>query len=236
MASNKKKSGNQRSSRSRQRSRRRSGFSRYGLLIGVAALALVVVAGLVLLDRGSGGSDAAPEDETILDKSLGAPDAPVQVIEYADFQCPYCKQWAEGPQDLLKTEYVDTGKVRLVYRHYPFIGDESLWAAEAAECAEEQDRFWDYHAKLFAEQGGENTFAFSQDNLKQFALELGLDTAQFNDCLDEEKYRDTVLAERNEARRRQIPGTPALLVDGQLIPNGGDYQVLKAAIEAALGQ
>jgi protein-disulfide isomerase len=233
MASQRRKNRTRPTSRSRQRAARQSGLGRYALLIGVVVIAVAVVAALAALDLGSSGSDAEPE-AAAPDKSLGAPDAPVEVLEYADFQCPYCRQFAQGPEAQLKTEYVDTGQVRFVYRHYPFIGDESIWAAEAAECAEEQDRFWDYHDKLFAEQGGENTGAFSRDNLKQFAAELGLDTAQFKTCLDDEKYRADVLDERDEARRRRIPGTPALLVNGQLIDQGGDYQVLKAAIDAAL--
>lgn len=213
----------------------RSGLSRTGLLLGVAAVALVLVAAIVLLDRGQPDSQPGAEANT-LDKTLGAADAPVVVTEYADYQCPYCKVFAEGAGRQLREEYVGAGQVRFVARNLAFLGDESLWAAEAAECAEDQNRFWDYHDKLYAAQGAENSGAFARENLKRFAAELGLDTAAFDSCLDSGKYEDQVRAERAEALRRQIRSTPSLLVNGQLVENGASYVVLRAAIEAALTQ
>jgi protein-disulfide isomerase len=204
------------------------------LLIGaVAILAVAIVAVLVILDQGAGRSDTGSEPVS-LDKSYGADDAPVVVVEYSDFQCPYCKRFAEGAGRQLREEYADQGQVRFVYRHLAFIGNESTWAAEASECANEQGRFWEYHDKIFEEQAGENQGAFSKENLKRFASELGLDTDQFNECFDSGRYRSQVRDESNEAQRRRINSTPSLLVNGQLIQNGASYQVLQAAVEAAL--
>lgn len=203
--------------------------------MGVVAVAVVVVLAIVLLDQGAAGSQPGAEPET-LDKALGATDAPVVVTEYADYQCPYCKLFAEGAGRQLREEYVAAGQVRFVIRNLAFLGDESVWAAEAAECAEDQDRFWDYHDKLYAEQGAENSGAFARENLKRFAAELGLDTAAFDNCLDSDEYRDQVRAERSEAQQRQIRSTPSLLVNGQLVENGASYAVLRTAIEAALVQ
>jgi protein-disulfide isomerase len=217
----------------KQSARKRSGLSTYALIAGVVVVAVVVVALIVVLDQGTDSSQAG-SDAVALEKSYGADDAPVVVVEYADFQCPYCKQFAEGAEQQLKEDYADTGQVRFVFRHLAFIGDESTWAAEASECANEQDRFWDYHDKLFKEQAGENQGAFSQDNLKRFAAELGLDSEQFDECLDSGKYESQVRDEFREAQRRRISSTPSILVDGQLIQNGSNYQVLQAAIEAAL--
>ena len=222
---NAKRTRNQQSSKSRT----------YLLLAGAIAVAVLAVAVIVLLDQGASPS-AADTSGTASEKSLGAADAPVVVIEYGDFQCPYCQIFAEGAGQQLREEYVDTGKVRLVYRHLAFIGDESTWAAEASECANEQGRFWEYHDKLYEEQAGENEGAFKEDNLKRFAAELGLDTEQFNQCFDSRVYRDQVQADINDARQRRINATPSLLVDGQYIQNGTNYQVLQAAIEAALAQ
>ena len=115
-----------------------------------------------------------------------------------------------------------------------FIGDESRWAAEASECANEQGRFWDYHDKLFAEQTGENVGTFSLDNLKRFAADLKLNAQQFNQCLDSGEYRDKVQQEVSEGQRLGVNSTPSLFVNGQLIRQGSDYQVLQTAIEAAL--
>jgi protein-disulfide isomerase len=132
------------------------------------------------------------------------------------------------------TDYVDTGQVRFAFRHLAFIGQESIWASEASECANEQGRFWDYYDKLAEEQDGENKGTFAPDNLKRFAADLGLDTSQFNQCLDSEKYLSRVQAEEAEAQRLGVRSAPSIFVNGQLIENGNDYQVLQAAIEAAL--
>ena len=126
--------------------------------------------------------------------------------------------------------------MRFAFRQFAFIGAESRWAAEASECANEQDRFWDYYDKLFEEQAGENVGAFGQENLKLFAADLGLDTEQFNQCLDTGKYREKVQQETTEGQQNGVRGTPTLFVNGQLIEQGADYQVLQAAIETALNQ
>jgi protein-disulfide isomerase len=126
--------------------------------------------------------------------------------------------------------------VRFAFRHFAFIGDESRWAAEATECANEQGRFWDYYDKLFEEQAGENVGAFNRDNLKGFAADLTLDTELFNQCLDSGKFRAKVEQEVAEAQRLGVRSTPTLFVNGQLIRNGSNYQTLQAAIEAALSR
>ena len=124
--------------------------------------------------------------------------------------------------------------MRFVFRHFAFIGDESRWAAEASECANEQGRFWDYYDKLFVEQSGENVGGFSRDNLKRFAADQGLNAEQFNQCLDSNKYRGKVQQETTEGQRLGVRGTPTIFVNGKLIDRGSDYRVLKAAVEAAL--
>jgi protein-disulfide isomerase len=212
----------------------RIGLKQYSLIIGIVAVAVIVVSAFAILGQGSSRTPQLNPAEVSLDKSAGAKDAPVVVVEYADFQCPYCKQFATGPELQLRQEYVDTGKARFVFRQLAFIGPESLWAAEAAECANEQGRFWDYHDKLFAEQAGENEGAFSRENLKRFAAELRLDTQQFNQCLDSDKYQAKVQQEIGQAEQLGVRSTPTLFVNGQLLRNGSDYQVLQTAITAAL--
>ena len=231
-------SSKRRKSRSRSSSRqaRRSQRSRtYALLAAAVVLALVAVAVIALLDQGAEPSQA-DDGRVASEKSLGAEDAPVVVVEYSDFQCPYCQQFATGPGQQLRDEYVEQGQVRFVYRHFAFIGPESLWAAEASECANEQGRFWDYHDKLFEEQAGENQGAFSKDNLRAFAADLGLDTEEFDQCFASGRYEDQVQADIQDAQLRRLNSTPSILVDGQYIPNGASYPVLQAAVEAALAQ
>lgn len=206
----------------------------YVLIIGIVVLALTVVSAFVILGPGSGTAAQTGPVEVSSDKSIGTAGVNLVVEEYADFQCPYCKQFATGPELQLRKDYVDTGKAKLVFHHMAFIGPESLWAAGAAECANEQGRFWDYHDKLFQEQGGENSGTFSRDNLKRFAGELGLNTTQFNQCLDADKYQAKVQQEVTQAQQRGVNSTPTLFVNGQLVNRGSDYQVLQASIEAAL--
>jgi protein-disulfide isomerase len=221
-----------------QQTESRSGLKSYILIIGVIAGVVAVVSGIVILDQGRSRTSSVSTSlaEVSLDKSTGPEDAPVVVVEYGDFQCPHCRQFAIGTERQLKEDYADTGQVRFVFRHFAFIGDESLWAAEATECANEQGRFWEYHDKLFEEQGGENVGVFSPANLKGFAADLELDTEQFNQCLDSGKYEAKVKQETAEGQRNGVRGTPTVFVNGQMINNGSNYQVLQGAIEAILNR
>jgi protein-disulfide isomerase len=210
------------------------GVKQIGLLVGSVTLAVLLVLALAVMEGRGSASALSHATETVQDKSLGAVNAPVVVVEYGDFQCPYCRQFALGSESTLRQNYVESGKVRLVFRHLAFIGPESLEAAEAAECANAQGRFWDYHDKLFAAQGAENSGAFNRENLKRFAAELELDTTQFNSCLDSGQYQARVQQDVAEADRLGVNSTPTFFVNGQLVKNGSDYQELQAAIEAAL--
>ncbi|HMN14152.1 MAG TPA: thioredoxin domain-containing protein [Bellilinea sp.] len=198
--------------------------------IAIAVVSLVFITAF-LWDR---NSDSSSPTAVGLDKSQGDPDALVTVIEYADFQCPYCGRFAAGPARQLEEEYVKTGKIRFVFRHFAFIGQESQWAAEAAECANEQNQFWAFYDKLFEEQSGENAGAFSKDNLKRFAVDLGLDTDPFNQCLDSGRYTSKVREETESGKNAGVRGTPTLFVNGKLVEDGSDYNVLKVYIDAAL--
>lgn len=198
--------------------------------IGAVALLLLAGAGAAFVLQPDRGSHLSSQEAP--DKSKGDPNAPVVVEVYADFQCPWCRRFTLGPERRLEEEYVRRGEVLLVFRHFAFLGEESRWAAEAAECANEQGRFWDYHDKLFEEQSGENVGTFRKENLKRFAAELGLDTQQFNQCLDSGKYAVKVQEETLEGRRRGVRGTPTVFVNGRLVERAGRYEVLREAIEA----
>ncbi len=110
---------------------------------------------------------------------------------------------------------MDTGKAKVVYRHMAFIGQESQWAAEASECANEQSKFWDFANYVFDQQAGENQGAFSRDNLKGFAKQAGLDAAKFSACFDEGRYSRVVQQDTAEGERRGVVGTPTLFINGQ---------------------
>jgi protein-disulfide isomerase len=134
----------------------------------------------------------------------------------------------------IEQDYVADGRVKLVFHDLALIGQESLWAADAAECANEQGRFWDYHDKLFENQHGENQGDFTIDNLKRFAEELGLDTQTFNQCLDSGKYEDIVKAETQDALNKGIAATPTFVIGDQTVDGPRSYDDLKKVIEAEL--
>lgn len=112
---------------------------------------------------------------------------------------------------------MDTGKVRVVYRHFAFIGAESELAAQASECASEQDKFWPFADYVFNHQTAENVGAFSRNNLKQFAAAVGLDNQKFASCFDSNKYSDLVKQQTNEGRNRGVRATPSFFINGQFV-------------------
>src|SRR5581483_8456824 len=165
-----------------------------------------------------------------------APGAKVTVIEFADFQCPFCEQWFKTVEPSLIKDYVDTGKVKFAFRQYAFLGQESTWAAEAAECANEQGKFWDFHDYLYNHQGQENSGTFSKANLEGFAATLGLNTSQFNQCLETDKYAKAVSDEFAEGQKAGVQGTPATFVDGQLVSGAQPYTAFKTLIDSELAK
>jgi protein-disulfide isomerase len=121
--------------------------------------------------------------------------------------------------------------VRIGYWHFAFLGQESQWAGEASECAAEQDAFWEYHDYLFANHGGENQGAFNKENLKEFAVDLGLESAAFNECLDSGKYTQVVQSETSAGRQIGVQSTPTFIVNGQPIVGAQPFEVFKQVIE-----
>jgi protein-disulfide isomerase len=114
------------------------------------------------------------------------------------------------------------------------LGNESQWAAEASECAAEQDKFWEYHDKLFDSQNGENQGAFSKDNLKKFAADLNLDTAKFNDCLDSGKYASAVQEQTQTGQQIGVSSTPTFVINGVPVVGAQDFNAFQQIIEAQL--
>lgn len=129
-----------------------------------------------------------------------------------------------------------SGNVRFGYIHFAFLGPESQWAAEASECAAEQDAFWEYHDLLYITLNGENQVAFNQDNLKRFASELGLDTDQFNECLDTGKYTSVVQQEYQMSQQIGVSSTPTFILNGQPIIGAQPFEVFQQQIQTALSE
>ncbi len=166
-------------------------------------------------------------------RSKGAADAPVVMVEYSDFQCPFCTRHTQEVAPRLEEAYVKSGQMRFVYKHYTIKGPDSVAAALAAECAGDQDKFWEYHDLLFARAG---QVTFNTETLKAFATELQLDIATFNQCFDSQKYLKVVEGNTAEAQQLGIRGTPGFFVNDTPIAGAQPLEVFQQTIEAELAQ
>jgi len=164
--------------------------------------------------------------------TVGDPNAPVLVEAFEDFQCPSCLRFTEDIEPLLFQNYIYTGEARFTFRHNPFIGVESMNAANAAMCASEQGMFWEYHDIIFANQLGENIGAYTEARLRAMAEEIGLDVGAWQDCYDSEEYQGVIDADLAESRSRGVTGTPTVFVNGVMLQSF-DYQSIAIAIEQA---
>ena len=163
--------------------------------------------------------------------ALGAKNAPVTIIELSDFQCVFCgKFWKETlPQ--IDAEYIKPGKVRFVYRHLAILGRQSVTSAQAADCAGEQGKFWEYHDRLFASMG---PFALTNGRLKEYAREIGLDVKAFDQCLDSGKYFQKVKKETGVALSLGARGTPVFLINGVMVVGAHPFESFQEIIEDEL--
>jgi protein-disulfide isomerase len=185
--------------------------------IVLGAIAAIIVVGVLVYVSTVSIAAPAPAPQNVAGKIWGSPKAPVVVQEYADLQCPICAQ-AYRELHALAPKYIDTGKVQIVYHHFAFIGPESEVAAQGAECANEQAKFWDWVGYLFAHRSGENQGHFNSDNLKQYATQInGLDSSKFDMCLDSGKYAAEVKSETSQGISLGVQATPTFFVNGQKI-------------------
>lgn len=170
--------------------------------------------------------------------TMGDPNAPVKIIEFSDFQCPYCKRFSDQTEPLIVENYVATGKVFFEYipygpGGYP-IGQESSDAAMASFCAAEQGKFWEYHDMLFANHTGENVGDYTLKRLEAFAQALGLNLDQYNQCMKEKRFQDKIEEGIALGRENNVGGTPSFLINGKLVEGAVPYQTFQQEIEAAL--
>ncbi len=220
----------------RSQERRRRMLSMALVVAGVSAIA----AGLLILPNLTPVGDfeqIETRERPLADgTTLGDPDAPVVLEVFEDFQCPACRQFNQQSEQLLEQEWVADGTVRLIFRQYPFIGPESELAAHASLCAADQDRFWDYHDLLFANQIGENVGSFTQRRLVAFADSLGLQMGAFESCLEGEFHQAEIDSDRALGQEYGVSGTPSIIINGTQYFRGfvPSYDDLSAAIEQAL--
>jgi protein-disulfide isomerase len=159
----------------------------------------------------------------------GPANAPIEIIEFADFECPFCLAAAPTVKRVLET-YGD--RVRLVYRNFPLQNHpRARPSAEAAQCANEQGQFWQYHDRLFGDPG-----KLADADLKQTAVALGLDSARFNACFDSHKYKSVVDSDAQEGSEAGVTGTPAFFINGRLLTGAQPFEAFKRVIDEELAQ
>jgi protein-disulfide isomerase len=195
-------------------------------VIGGIVLILLVVTGLLLWPRAK--NQPVSPARLAEDPSLGPADAPVTVVEYGDFGCTTCRAWFfSGVQDQVLAKYGD--QVRFVWRDFPIITTQSPKAAEAGQCAYDQGKFWEYHDTLY-----QNAPALGVGDLKRYAADLGLDTVEFNQCLDSGRYQELVQHSEQQAYSLGFQATPDFLVNDQKIIGPPTFEQLSAAIDQSL--
>lgn len=166
------------------------------------------------------------------DHFKGDDNAPVVIVEFSDFECPFCTRFYSETLALIEETYINTGKVKFVYRDFPLsFHPNAQKAAEAAECAGEQDKYYEMHDKLFEEgvNGGVNSF-------KQFASDIGLDTNKFNECLDSGEMASEVQKDMQDGSAVGIRGTPGFIINGQLVSGAQPFSNFKQVIDAELAK
>jgi protein-disulfide isomerase len=165
------------------------------------------------------------------DSVKGDINSPVEIIEFSDYQCPFCSRFYTDTLPQLEEEYIKTGKVKLIYRDFPLnsIHPQAQQAAEAAECAGEQNKYYEYHNILF-----ENQHALDTVSLKQYALDLKLKTKEFNDCLDSQAMKEEVEKDLEDGISYGVTGTPAFFVNGKLLSGAQPFEAFKKIIDEEL--
>lgn len=229
---------------SKKKRRRHSGkpgrtISTTKILI-VVATAVVAVALLVILNSNRSPTvkdltyttGITPEGEPY----KGSPEAPLQLEEYSDFLCSHCGNFADT-LGAISSDYVETGKVQIIFRNFAFLAPESIQAAQAAECALDQgpDKFWQYHDLLFANRGT-GLSAYSKARLKAYARQIELDNTTFNKCLDSGAKAVEVQADLDTGKSQGVQSTPTWFLNGQIQVGALPEDELRQALDAQMPQ
>jgi len=172
--------------------------------------------------------------------SLGSESASITIVEFGDYQCEACYHWFHNTRDTLIDNYVETGKAKLVFVDLPFLGRDSPKAAQASYCAEDQEKYWEYHTMLYTFQDGLPDSGWAdRDRLNSFAFSLDMNMDEFNDCMNSSKYQKRVKANYDEAVKNGVQSTPTFIIiseDGKKKQFSGaqPYSVFSATIESML--
>jgi protein-disulfide isomerase len=230
------------SKRSEARKRRHQKKQRQELTFGLVALGVIlIIASIVFLPSLQPvGEIITPEfiEHPMANGSaIGDPNAPVVMEEYSDYQCTYCRKFSEETEPLLIEQYVVTGKLYIIFKNfviYESPGYSSIPFAEAALCAADQNKFWDYHDILYANQSTSDSDKYSESRLEAYAEIVGLDLDAFKQCLGDSRTLEEIRRIQLEAGNLEINSTPTFLINGKMIVGAQPLEVFQQEIETAL--
>lgn len=223
------------------------------LLPGAILLAALIVSGTLLWTRGApsgigkdgsaqiggAGDPSKPVDVKVRanDHILGNKDAKVTIVEFSDFQCPFCRSFWSNTLSQIKKDYIDTGKAQFVYKHFPLdFHPGAKPAAEGSECASDQGKFWEMHDKIYEEQAklGQGTVQFTKQDVAKWAAAVGLNMNQFNQCVSSGKYSQLVGDDLAYGSSLGISGTPTFFINGQRVVGAQPFAAFQAVIDGLL--
>ena len=166
---------------------------------------------------------------------IGNPSSPISILEWGDYQCTFCYRFHTSSFNVILDEYINSGRANFVFKDFPLNGPDSIFAAEAAYCADDQGKYWQYHDELYTNWGGERTGWITVDSLNKFATTVDLEIDEFNSCINEHKYRQRVLELEKFGKEIGIDATPSFLIfnDEKIIKIRGNQpvDVFRKAIE-----
>lgn len=221
------------------------------ILMGSIIISLSILFSGTGVQRINGGGGVANNEDGVAqvneedlalnsrDVILGDPDAPVTLIEYGDYQCPFCARFFSQTEQHIKENYVSQGLVRMVFRNFQFLGPESVAAAEAAECAKDQGKFWAFHDAIYTEEffdGVEHNGNLNRDLFTRIAGDLNMDLDQFTSCVDSGQYSDQIQRDRSEAQLVGVNSTPITFINGKRIEGAVPTEIFVREIEEALSR
>jgi protein-disulfide isomerase len=169
----------------------------------------------------------------------GDPDAPITVIEFSDYGCPFCRRYVGTTYPIIKQEYIDTGKIYYVFKDFPIaqLHPQAHIASEAAECSGEQGKYWVMHDTLFsAPSEWDTTEATAREVFAVYAERIGLDTPRFDDCMAQGRYRAGISSNMAEGRRMGVTGTPTFIVNGKLLVGAQTAEVFQRVLDREIKQ
>ena len=217
------------------------------LIIGVTAIALLIFVFLVIL-----GAESRKDGEKTLTEQgemaagitadgypyQGSPEAPVKIVEYSDYLCGHCRNYAFDTEPRIVDEYVASGKVQYIF-HYYALGEVQVLLSEAAHCAADQGHFWEYHKLMFENQrsfGSISSLEELQSLLVQIAQQVDVDVSAFETCWSSHQHQETIVESVLSARESGVGGTPTFSIQGDLLVGNQPFETFREAIEASLAE